>query len=221
MRRLRRHIDRWQQTNQDNGIEYQQQRVACLEVEHGHRDHDEGPCQNGVEVIPIISHAHELVDHAPENEHEQPEQARHDVAVGTIRKKEPQGEVRCYEQAASSNEEVGREVNECQAPHRPPRSVHAKQSPYDAPSSEKVRRTPCSYIRGGMNRRKRATVFAWRPIRRASVRHARGPRAVGRGGGTPVRRNGSSTSSVYLRPRTIPHVSSGGVDTKTLWLMTK
>ena len=80
---------------------------------------------DGVEVIPIVSRAHELVDDGPENEHEQPEQARHDVAIGTIRKKEPQGEVGCNEEAASTNKEVGREVNQRQTLHRmiPSRSL--------------------------------------------------------------------------------------------------
>jgi hypothetical protein len=43
MRRLRSHINRWQQADQDNGVQNKEQRVACLEVKGGHHHHNDAP----------------------------------------------------------------------------------------------------------------------------------------------------------------------------------
>src|SRR5712691_13451990 len=63
-RRLNNHIDGGQQADQDDRIQYEEQRVARLEVEGGQHQYDEGTRDDSIEVVPIVSCVHKLEDEA-------------------------------------------------------------------------------------------------------------------------------------------------------------
>ena len=90
----------------------------CLDVQGGHHHHNAGARHDGVEGVPIVSCAHELDDDASKDAHEQPDHARHDRAIGAVRKEEAQGEGGRNEEAASAHEEGGGEREQCQTLQR-------------------------------------------------------------------------------------------------------
>src|SRR5262245_9030037 len=51
-RRLRSHKDGWRQADQDDSVQYKEQRVVRLEVKGGHHYYNEGPRHDDVEVVP-------------------------------------------------------------------------------------------------------------------------------------------------------------------------
>src|SRR2546430_2133413 len=50
-----------------------------MEVEGGQHQYDEGPRDDSIDVVPIVSCAHKLEDEAAQDEHEQSDQPGHDV----------------------------------------------------------------------------------------------------------------------------------------------